>query len=922
MGNLTLENAVALDGSSGTHEAEEQKPGWNQAPHLTAVDNRANCGCPNALCDIPVSRLDVQMEEEYAGKPHELNKIKILHDIPRTQHQSKENFQSILESAELKDRDADLSTMCELSQRLLYENDNWDDDFSCTSKEVKSVAAESASAKEVRGLDITADVSGRQHVPENLTEDNQHVSELTTEMEGLTDFSLLKADETYSHTSEVNSMTVPVESDYTDLCSFFQHKREKPHVYFIRNDFRKGKCPNKQCGAQHDHHGSIQRCVYHEDTVLTEKAFQCCEQEPPCRFGVVPDKPLEPSQGFLLKELPNNLGQLSNTEQNINWKSGHSAKRANKIPLKEHQSPVNQSRINECPLTEDSSRNFCGKIMAPLISREPTSVMAISRSAKQENQERESKSESNAKRDRSCSIYHNKSNSRDFKAVPNAQNHIYPILESNSPVTTEPKNDWQALEKMSPDNSIERDALRPIFTASYKVRFFTEVLLEINKSVKTNASQKCTDCVPILEPTLLDSQHVSKLPPHNSQQLVLEKKSSAKHLNESMKSLGLDLACSPFEMNTSAGSNTVQPSTITSTEDYGVGQNTQNGRTGNITKHSQDIANLKKASESYNADKLALSEHVGETESIPSEMDSSVDSKTMISWQDKYKGIEEDQNEEIIQSEKENDVHMAPDFEEAETEPYMRALLHSEHPVIESHGEYQKMERQSQSKIMPDGMNTKETEKPVEDDLEEVEVEPYMRALLDSEPTYSWHDYSECIAPFMEFCSEQAAVLEGRLETGCTVTTTDPDQSRAFTDSERENPSECRMGIFERPLPCASEDNCHSEKALPQVQTQPCTLGTNEGDISALENERTISLEASEISKPLSPHKSADAIKNGHETINNLMPKMSKKPCLKTKENICNDASWRTEGDLTPREEKREEQKRLCKKDNKGMSRK
>ncbi|XP_039214028.1 alpha-protein kinase 2 isoform X2 [Crotalus tigris] len=914
MGNLTLENAVALDGSGGTHEAEEQKPGWNQAPNLTAVDNRASCGCPNALCDVPLSMLDVQMEKECAGKPDELNKIKILHDIPRTQHQSKENFQSILESAELKDRDADLSTMCELSQRLLYENDHWDDDFSCTSKEVKNISAETASAKEVGGLDITADVSGRQHVPENLTEDNQHVSELTTEMEGLIDFSLLKADEAYSHTSKVNSMTVPVESDYTDLCSVFQDKREKPHVYFIRSNLQKGKCPNKQCGAQHDHHGSIQRCVYHEGRVLIEKAFQCCEQEPPCRFGVVPDKPLEPSQEFLLKQLPNHLGQFPYTEQNINWKSGHIAKRANKIPLKEHQSPVSQSRINDCPLTEDSSRNFCGKIMAPLISREHTSVVAINRNAKQENQGRESKSKSNAKRDRSCGIYHNKSNSRDFKAVPDAQNHIYHVPESNSPMTTEPKNDWQALEKMSQDNSIEKDALRPIFTASYKVRFFTEVLLEINKSVKTNASQKCTDCVASLEPTLLDSQHVSKLPPHNSQQLVSEKKSApAKHLNESMKSLGLDLACSPFEMNTSAGSNAMQSSTITSTEDYGIGQKTRNGRTGNITKHSQDIANMKRASESYSADKLVLSEHVGETESIPSEMDSSVDSKTMTSWQDKYKEIEE-----IIQSEKENDLLVAPDFEEAETEPYMRALLGSEHPVTVSQGEYQKMERQSQSKIMPDEMNTKETEKLVDDDLKEVEVEPYMRALLDSEPTYSWHDYSECMPPFMEFCNEQAAVLVGRLETGCTVTTTDPDQSRAFTEGKRENSSECGMGILERPLPCASEDNCDSEKALPQVQTQPCTLGANEGDVSVLGNERTISLEASEISKPLSPHKSADAIKNGHEIINNLMPKMSKKPCLKTKENICNDASWRTETDLTPREEKMEEQKILCKKDNKA----
>ncbi|XP_070792073.1 alpha-protein kinase 2 [Pituophis catenifer annectens] len=556
--------------------------------------------------------------------------------------------------------------------------------------------------------------------------------------------------------------------------------------------------------------------------------------------------------------------------------------------------------------------------MAPLISRKQTSVMAINRSAKQENQGQESKSELNAKRNRSCGIYHNKSNNRDFKAVSDAQNHIYHIPESNSLMATEPKNDRQALETTSQENSIERDALRPIFTASYKVRFFTEVLLEINKNVKTNASQKCTDCVASLKPTPLESlPGVSKLPPHNSQQLVLENNSApAKHLDESMKNLGLDPTCSPFEMNTSAGSNTVQSSTITSNENYSIGQKTQNGRTGNFTVHGQD---LKRASESCNTDILVLSEHVGQTESIQSQMDRSMDAKAMTSQQDKYKGTEENQNEGIMQSEKENDMLVASDSEEAEIEPYMRALLDSEqgHPVMVSHGEYQKMERQSQSKIMPDEMDTKETEKLVEDDLEEVEVEPYMRALLDSEPMYSWHEYPDSMPPFMEFCNEQDAVLVGRLKSGCTVTTTDPNQSRAFTDGERQNSSGRGMGISERPLPCASEDNRHSEKALPLAQTQPCTLGTNEGDISALENERTISLGASEISKPLSPHKSADAMKNGHE-ITNMIPKVAKKPCLETKESICNDASWRKEADLTSREEKREEQKILRQKDNRA----
>ncbi|XP_058027837.1 alpha-protein kinase 2 isoform X2 [Ahaetulla prasina] len=913
MGDVTLENSVALDGRGRTQEAEEQKPGWDQTPHLPMVGNRTSCDGPDALCDIPVSMLDVPMEETRAGKAHELNRINILCDIPRTQHPSEENFQSILESTELKDRDAGLSTMCELSQRLLYENGDWDDDFSCTSREVKRVAAETASAKEVRGLNITADVSGGQLVPENLTEDNQHVSELTTEMQGLTDFSLLKTDETYSHPSKVNSMTLPVEPVSIDLGSVYQRKREKPSAYFIRSDLQKRKYPNKQCEAQHDNHGSIQKSVDHEDTVLTEKAFQRCEQEPTYRFVDVPDDPLEPGQEFLLKQLPNNHGQFSYTEQNVNWDSGHIAKQANEIPLKEHQSPANRSRINDCPLKEDSSRNFCGKIMAPLISRKQTSVTAINRSAKQENQGKESKSELNAKRDRSCGIYHDKSNNRNFKAVSDAQNHIYRIPESNSLMATEPKNDWQALETTSQENIIERNALRPIFTASYKVRFFTEVLLEINKSVKTNASQKCTDCVASVKPTLLESQ--------NSQQLVSEKNSlPAKHLDESMKNLGSDLACSPSEMNTTVGSNTVQSSTITSNEDYGIDQKTQNGRTGNLTVPGQDISNQKRASESCNADILMLSEHVGQTESIRSQMDSSMDAKAMTSQQDTCKGTEENQHEGIMQSEKENDMLVAPDFEEAEIELYMRALLGSEQgpPVMVSHGEYQKRERQSQSKIMPDEMDTKETEKLVEDDLEEVEVEPYMRALLDSEPMYSWHEYPDCMPPFMEFCNEQAAVLVGRLKTGCTVTITDPNQSRAFSDGERQNSSGRGMGILERPLPSASEDNHHSEKALPLAQTEPCTLGTNEGDISALENERTISLEALEISKPLSPHKSAEAMKNGHEITNNMMPKVPKKTHLETKESICNDASWRTEADLASREEKREEQKMLRQKDNRA----
>ncbi|XP_063149246.1 uncharacterized protein LOC134490262 [Candoia aspera] len=885
------------------------------------VYNRASCDYPNALCDIPASMFDVQMEKACIGKPHEVNKIKILHDIPRAQHQSKDNFQSILESAELKGRDADLSSTCEHFQKRLYGKEDWGTDFSCTRKEVKGLTAGTASAKLVRGLKTTVDVSDRQHVPGNLTKNNQHVSELAKEMQVQRDSnSLLKTDEACTHTSEVNSTTLPAEPDSVGLHSVFRHKREKPSVHLLRSHLQKGKCPDKQSEARHDHNGSIQKAANQEETVTTEKAFQCCEQEPVFRFVDAPDNPLEPSQFFLSKQLPNNLGQFSHTEQNVNWKSDHIAKQANEIPLKE-RGLISQSRIKDCPLRENSSRNLSGKIMDPLTSKEHTSVMAINRSAKEEIQGRGSKSELNAKRDRSCGIYRNNSNSKDFKAVPDAQNYIYHIQEHNSLMPTEPKDDWQALEKTSQDKSIEGGKLRPIFTASYKVRFFTEVLLEINKNFKTNASQKCTDIAANLEPTLLDAKRVSRLPPPNSQQLVSEKNSTpVKHLNEGIKSLGLDLACSPFETTTLAGPDTMQSSTPTSTENCGTSQNAQNGVIGKITVHGQDINKPEKASESCSANILSIFEHLGQTESIQTEMDRSMDTNTMTPWQDNYKGIEETQKTQIIQSEKESEVFVAPDLEEAEVEPYMRALIDSEQGHV-SHGEYQKRERQSQSKIMPYEMDTRETEKSVGDNLEEVEVEPYMRALINSEPIYSWHDYPDSMPPFMDFSNEQAAVLVGRLESGCTVTTTDHNQSR---DGERQNSSEHGVGILESPLPCASENNYHSEKALPQVKTQSCTLGTNGGDICALENERTTSQEASKISKPPSPHKSADDMKSGQEIVKKMMAKVQfKKPCLETKENVCNNTScitniWRTEADLMPKEDKREERKMLSKKDNKA----
>ncbi|KAM6471807.1 alpha-protein kinase 2 isoform 2-T4 [Liasis olivaceus] len=928
MGKVTLENTVALYGSDGTHEADEQKPDWNQAPHLPTVDNRASCDYPSALCDIPVSTLDVQMKKACVGKPHEVNKIKILRDIPRAQHQSKDNFQSILETAELKDQGADSSSMCKHFQKQFFEKEGWDDDFSCSSKGGKGLAAGTAGAKEVRGLKITTDIRGRQRVPGNLTEDNQHVSELATEMKVHTDSnSLLKTDEACSHTSKVNSMTLPEEPDSIGLHSVFQHKKEKPSVRLLRSNVQKGRYPDKQSEAQHDHNGSIQKSAYQEDTVKAEEAFQCCEQEPTFRCIDAPDNPLEPSQKCLLKQLPNSLGQFSPTEQNVNWKRGHAAKQANKLPLKQRQGPVSQSRIKDCPLKENSSKIFSGKIMDPLTSKEHTSVMANNTSAKEEIQGKRSKLELNAKRERNCGIYHNNSNSKDFKAVPDAQNYIYHTQEHNSLMATEPKDDWQALEKTSQDKSIERGKLKPIFIASYKVRFFTEVLLEINKNFKTNTSQKCTDFAASLEPTVQDSKRISKLPPYNSQQLASEKNSTAvKHLNRSIKSLGSDLAGSPLETNTLAGSNVVPSSTTTSAGNCSISPNTQNGVIGKKTVHDQDMNKLKRASKSGNANILAIAKHLGQNESSQTGMDGSMDTKTMSLWQDKYKGIEENQKAQIIQSEKESEVFVASDLEEAEVEPYMRALIDSEqgHPWHDSHGEYQKMERQSQSRIIPCEMDTRETEKSVGDNLEEVEVEPYMRALINSEPMYSWHDYPDSMPPFMDFSNEQAAVLVGRLESGCTVTTTDHNQSRAFTDGERQNSSECGVEILESSLPCASENNYHSEKALPQVKTQPCPLGTNAGDICLIENERTTSQEASKISKPLSPHKSADDMKDGQEIVKKMMSKVQfKKPCLKTKENVCNNAScikniWRTETDLTPKEDKREERKMLHKKDNKA----
>lgn len=936
MDNAVLENVCHAP--KGAHWSDMQEPCWTQTLPVTTIDHSASCNVPdavghthapskqNSLCDMvtPVSLPVKQIEERKTnGEKHrEINESKAVRDTPCTGYLSKVDLQASLESSESKVRDADLSSMHEQLQKLLYEEDDWRYDSACPSSEVKSLAA-------------GTDVSSGQHMPGNLTEDNQLVTELATLREGHTDFnSLLKTDEAYcSRTSMGKSFpTLPVESDSMCLCSAFGHEKEKPSVRLLNSNHVNGQIylVNKHRETQPDHNRSIQMSASQEGIVMSENGWQSCGAESSFTVPEAPSSPLELGQEMLSDVPANYVGQFSYTEQDVHCADGSIAKQTYKLPTKEANVTLCHSGVKECAslaefsLKAHSSSNSSDKNAYQFTREEHSSVTAVSKCIEDTFQEKGTKSEMKAQNDNNSSIYHflRGNHNKDFQGIPDAQNCGCYMQEHSFIRDTASKIDQNGLEDSGRDpKRIQESAEEPVFTASYKVRLFTDFLLEINKNDGIGLRQVRKVLGATAEQTDPASKHELEMPLLDSQQRE-KKPRTGDHPAGIVRGLGMDSVRITSESGKPEALNTIHDSDIRNVWNR-AGQNCQNTSkmACNIIISTQD----KDCGTNALVTGYSSIESLMQTQPLLNAIKEVKDAQTCELLQDQYQRVEENIKPQIMPDEREKEMIMLLDLETTEVEPYMWSLTDSEEQINSRDStKLQKVREESQAKIIPCERDAEETEKSMICLLEEAEVEPYMRALINSKEMYSWHDSTDHVRPCMIPSNEQTGVE------GNGVTSTGHRSARAFTADGSQNlgASEHAMGTLVSLSPCASKNSHKLQQQLPQGKTQPCSLAATAEDPCALKEERAKLQEASKLGKPPSAHSSLEDTKHKQVTVKKKMLSrvQVKKPRLEAKENVYNNASCvkkasKTVAGLTHKDDQREQCKFPCKEDNKGTVR-
>lgn len=930
MDNAVLENlCYAL---KGTRESDMQEPRSTQTFPVITIDTPANCNAPDAvghtdatskqkgLCDIMTSMTlpgkEMEDIETNGEKPHESKESNAVCDTPCMGYLSKVDFQTALESSE-----ADLSSVHEQLQKLLDEEDDWSYDFTPQSSEVKSLAA-------------GTDVSAGQHARGNLTEDNQPVTELATVRKDHTDFnSLLKTDEACSNAAMGESfLTLPVESDAMCLCSAFENEKEKPSVHLLSSEHVNAQMyfENQHNETQPDHNRSIQMSTSQEGIVMTDNAWQSCGAAFSFKLPEATSSALELGEEMLSDVPANYLGQLSYTEQDVHGTDGSIAKQTFKLPTKEsnvticHSSIKERANLVELSLKEDSSSNLTDKNTDQFASE------AISKCTEERFQKKGTETEMKALNENNCSTDNvlRGNNSKELQGVCYAVNSGCYMQEHNLVTDTSHKVDHTELDFTGQDSKIIQEGIEePVFTASYKVKLFTELLLEKKKNDGHDRRQARKVLGATAGQTDSESKHEQKMPLLDFQQKEKQSRMMC-HPGEFVKSLGMDSACIISQSGKSAALNTIPDSGIRNI----TSQNTRN-MAGTVTISTQDKRKQENMDKVCSTNGLVTgfssTKSLVQTESMLNADKEKKDAQTPERLQDQYQKVEEKSKAQIAQYEKERQMNMLRDLEATEMEPCMWYVTDSEEQIntcdsTAPQKRYQKVEEKTQTKITPCEGDARETLMTLVCYLEEAEVEPYMRALINSEEMYSWHNSTDYVHPSMISSNEQTS------EGGNAVTCTGHRSAGECTacGSKNVGPSEHAIGTLVSISPCASENSHLSQEQLPQDKTQPCILAATAEDPSALKEEQAKLQEASKFYKSPSPHSSLEDMKQKQVTVKKMISKgQVKKPRLEAKENINNNAlcvkkvSSKAEAGSDHKEDDREQRKLPCKKDKRGTVR-
>ncbi|XP_054842900.1 alpha-protein kinase 2 [Eublepharis macularius] len=433
-------------------------------------------------------------------------------------------------------------------------------------------------------------------------------------------------------------------------------------------------------------------------------------------------------------------------------------------------------------------------------------------------------------------------------------------------------------------------------------------------------SQEKRKCRAMAEETAPQSENVMEILPSDSQQRIPGKKSSiVDDLCAIEKGMGMDItSCTPDFGNAVATIN-----------EHGSPGNDSQGASKMVgivcsQERNQEDVN-KECSMKCSGAEFSRARNRMPTDSVQTKVEKDMGEQAPELRQDQYQRVEEKKKIHIVQYERDTgqtEISVSHDFEEAEVEPYMRALVDPEeqihswlHSTDLQQKEHQKMKGEHQIQITPCERDTRKCQKFLECDLEEVEVEPYMRVLMmNTEEIHSWHESIDYVYPY----SEQTGSSTGE----CVGTSTSHKHAGTFTTDESKNLNTSGDMIEASVNIMPSENRSYSQDKLPQGRHLPHPLAETPEAPCALKEERATLQETSKLCKATSAHSSLEEVKHKQETIKKMISKVQiKKPRLEAKENACNSTSGLkrvSKVELSQKEDKREQWKLPSKKDSKA----
>ncbi|XP_077203000.1 alpha-protein kinase 2 [Paroedura picta] len=891
-----LENSINL--YLPTHAPDKGEPNWTETHQATIMDNTVSpdvflprldhtpsISHPEAFCDIltPEAVPDRPMERGTvcSVKPHEINEVKTTDDSLCAEHLSKVAFQTALECSEPAAKEADLSLVHEQLQRLLYD-EGWGYDFTPAGGEVKSLAAGSDPAKEPEGLNVTGDASaGRLPVPGHLTEDNQLVTELATALGTVTEAyrdsdGLLGTDETCSSASlSTSSLALPVEADVSGPIAVFGHSSEEPSGRRLRSSLSGTEVylDDDQRQAQSGDRGPVQTSASLEGKITTENASASLVAESPFGLAEAQRSPLKRGQVVQVEGFALYLGQSLYTKPDIHGEGDAMAKQADETPAKNSHVRLCQSRIKdganlpELSPKEEPSNNFSGKNADQFTCEGRSSVTGVDEKCPEKGTELDVDPQS----DIYCGSDHvlTGGSSVDFHTTPDAGNYTYHMQEHNSMTVIASIANWDGPE--------DAEIKEVVFKASHKSKHLSQVPLGSDKNEESPVNHERTDCSVIAELNVPKSE--SEIPLPDSQQRISGGKSKiTAGVCAIEKEVEMHITGLTPDSGTTAAS-------MMGNERSNSGQDSQGaGRIVGMVERNQEDLGVE-----YSTKAMVVGSF--RTESVHSKAEKDLSEQTSQQRPDLYQRLEEDEKGGHIPQYEgdpgQREIPVAHEYEYAEVETYMRALLDFREPIhswLESSEpetkEHRKPKGEKQTQVSScEERDNREHQAALKCHLEEVEVEPYMRALMTSEENHSWHESINYVYP-------------SRGETGVII--------RACTGASA---SHSRSSIF----------TAEESKNLKRL----------ENNMEASVNVVSYSSEKSKLSRAAWAPSSPEDVKHKQETVKKKMVSKGqvKKPRLETKEKALNSTSSLKKAskvETGQKEEKRVQRKPPSEKDSKA----